>query len=70
MVLFLSEWAENSFYVKLLNRALILGLAALALDLIVGGAGLVSLGHAAFLGVGAYAVAILAEHGIHNGLVQ
>lgn len=70
VALLLSEWAENTFYVKLVSRALILGLAALALDLIVGVAGLVSLGHAAFLGVGAYAVAILAEHGIHNGLVQ
>lgn len=68
--LLLSAWAENSFYVKLVSRALILGLAAVALDLIVGVAGLVSLGHAAFLGVGSYAIAILAEHGIHNGLVQ
>ncbi len=68
--LLLSDWADNPFHVKLITRGLILGLAALALDLVVGVAGLVSLGHAAFLGVGAYAVAILAEHGIPNGLVQ
>lgn len=70
VALFVSEWAEYTFYVKLISRALILGLAALAVDLVVGVAGLVSLGHAAFLGVGAYAVAILAEHGITNSVVQ
>src|SRR5690606_1819604 len=32
--------------------------------------GMVSLGHAAFLGVGAYTVGILAEHGIESGFVQ
>jgi branched-chain amino acid transport system permease protein len=40
------------------------------LDLILGYAGLVSFGHAAYLGIGAYAVAILSHHGIGNGFVQ
>ncbi len=39
----------------LLNEIAILGLFALSLDLILGYAGIVSLGHAAFFGVGAYA---------------
>lgn len=43
----------------LLARAMILAMAAVALSLLVGGAGLVSMGHAAMLGFGAYAVVIL-----------
>jgi branched-chain amino acid transport system permease protein len=43
----------------LMARAMIFGMAAISLSLIVGGAGLVSLGHAAMLGVGAYAVVVL-----------
>lgn len=60
----------ESFYIRLVTRAMILALAALALHLLVGVAGLVSLGQAAFLGVGAYAVGILAEHGVHDGVVH
>jgi branched-chain amino acid transport system permease protein len=41
-----------------------LGLFALSLDLILGYAGVVSLGHAAFFGVGAYSAGLLALHGI------
>ncbi len=43
-----------------------LGLFALSLDLILGYAGIVSLGHAAFFGVGAYTAGLLAKHGIIN----
>ena len=52
----------------LLSRAMILGMAALSLSLLVGGAGLVSLGHAAMVGVGAYTVAALDEAGITGAL--
>jgi branched-chain amino acid transport system permease protein len=62
--------AGQTFYVKLLTRMMILALAAVALDLVVGIAGLVSLGQAAFLGIGAYGVGILAEHGITSGWIQ
>lgn len=48
----------------LLARGMILGIAALGLWLLVGGAGLVSLGHAAMLGIGAYAVVVLDAAGI------
>jgi branched-chain amino acid transport system permease protein len=48
----------------LLNEIAILGLFALSLDLILGYAGIVSLGHAAFFGVGAYAAGLLAKHGV------
>ena len=43
-----------------------LGLFALSLDLIVGYAGIISLGHAAFFGVGAYAAALLAKYELIN----
>jgi branched-chain amino acid transport system permease protein len=43
-----------------------LGLFALSLDLILGYAGIISLGHAAFFGVGSYAAALLAKHAIIN----
>ena len=53
----------------LLNEVAILALFALSLDLILGYAGIVSLGHAAFFGVGAYAAGLLAKHGIADPLV-
>ena len=46
----------------ILNEIAILGLFALSLDLILGYAGIVSLGHAAFFGFGAYAAGLLAKH--------
>src|SRR5690606_16184303 len=45
------------------SQVLIAGLFALSLDLILGYAGVVSLGHAAFFGVGAYAAGLLSVHG-------
>ena len=45
------------------SQILIVGLFALSLDLILGYAGIVSLGHAAFFGIGAYTAGLLAVHG-------
>ncbi|MGL4323479.1 MAG: branched-chain amino acid ABC transporter permease [Beijerinckiaceae bacterium] len=53
----------------ILNEAAILALFALSLDLILGYAGIVSLGHAAFLGAGAYAAGLLAIHVTANPLL-
>ena len=53
----------------LFTRVMIFAIAALALDLLVGYGALVSFGHAAFIGIGAYAVGILAAHGISDVLV-
>ena len=47
---------------------MIFAIAALSLELLIGVGGLVSFGHAAFLGIGAYAAGILASHG-HGTLV-
>jgi branched-chain amino acid transport system permease protein len=50
-------------YLVLATQILIAGLFAVSLDLILGYAGIVSLGHAAFFGVGAYTAGLLAVHG-------
>lgn len=47
----------------LISQILIVGLFALSLDLILGYAGIVSLGHAAFFGLGAYTAGLLSVHG-------
>lgn len=54
----------NPYLVTLTTRALIYALAAMALDLIMGYGRLVSFGHAAFLGLGAYTVGILNTHAL------
>jgi branched-chain amino acid transport system permease protein len=59
----------ETFYTRVLTRALAMGLAAIGLDLVFGYGGMISFGHAAFLGVGAYAVGILASYGIAEGLL-
>jgi branched-chain amino acid transport system permease protein len=71
------HWAEIVFWIAALGCAVVfpsrylimtdivrLGLFALSLDLILGYAGIVSLGHAAFFGVGAYGAGLLALHGV------
>ena len=58
------------FYVDLFRRVMIFAIAALSLNLILGYGGMMSFGHAAYLGVGAYAVGVLAHYGVHNGYLQ
>jgi branched-chain amino acid transport system permease protein len=60
----------NYFLVSLFTRILILAMAAVSLNLIMGFGGMVSFGHAAYLGIGGYAVGILAKEGINSGFVQ
>ena len=52
----------DDYLTKLATRILVFGLAAAALDLVLGLGGLVSFGHAAFLGLGAYVVGIMFLH--------
>ncbi len=59
----------GQFYVRLITRVLIFGLAAISLDILVGYTGLVSFGHAAFLGIGMYVVGILAFNGFEAAIV-
>ncbi len=58
------------FYVDIFTRIMIFAIAALSLDIILGYGGMVSFGHAAFLGIGAYSVGILAFYGVDNGFLQ
>jgi branched-chain amino acid transport system permease protein len=60
----------QGFYIDLVRRIMIFAIAAISLNLILGYGGLVSFGHAAYLGVGGYAVAIFAFYGVNNGLLQ
>jgi len=57
---------DQLFYVSFATRILIYALAASSLNLILGYGGMVSFGHAAFLGTGAYAVAILMAEGVSS----
>jgi branched-chain amino acid transport system permease protein len=61
---------DAPFYLTLIGRIMIWALAALSLNLILGFGGMVSFGHAAYLGVGAYTVGILSHHGVTSGFVQ
>jgi branched-chain amino acid transport system permease protein len=49
-------------YLSLASQIAVTSLFALSLDLILGYAGIVSLGHAAFFGVGAYTAGLIAKH--------
>jgi branched-chain amino acid transport system permease protein len=61
---------NQPFYLDLFRRMMIFAIAAVSLDLILGYGGMVSFGHAAYLGIGAYAVGIPAFHGLGNGWLQ
>jgi branched-chain amino acid transport system permease protein len=60
----------NYFLLSLFTRILVLAMAAVSLNLIMGFGGMVSFGHAAYLGIGGYVVGILAKEGIGSGFVQ
>jgi branched-chain amino acid transport system permease protein len=59
----------GGYLVSLGARIMIFATAAVGLDLLLGYGGLISFGHAAFIGLGAYAVGILAAHGISDTLI-
>jgi len=60
----LSSVLGGSYLILVGERVMIFAIAALSLELLVGVSGLVSFGHAAFLGVGAYGAGIVASHGL------
>ena len=60
----------QSYVLAVVTRIMILALGAMSLDLLIGYGAMISFGHAAFVGLGAYSVAILASHGITDGVVQ
>jgi branched-chain amino acid transport system permease protein len=58
------------FYIGVLSRAMILSIAALSLNLILGYGNMISFGHAAYIGIGAYTVGIFAYYEIYDGFIQ
>ncbi len=60
----------NNFILSVCTRMVILAIAATSLNLIMGYGGMVSFGHAAYLGIGGYVVGILAFEGIYSGFIQ
>jgi branched-chain amino acid transport system permease protein len=62
--------AEQPFWIAFFARIMIYAIAASALNLALGLGGLVSFGHALFLGLGAYAVALPSFHGVGSGWIH
>ncbi len=67
---FVAALSTEAYVLGLVTRVMIFAIAALGLDLLVGYGALVSFGHAAFIGLGAYAVGILGAHGITEALIS
>ena len=61
---------NQPFYLDLFRRIMIFAIAAASLNLILGYGGMISFGHAAYLGVGGYAVGVLAHYGVYDGALQ
>lgn len=59
-----AAFGPESYVLSLITRVMVFAIAALAVDLLCGFGGLVTFGHAAFVGLGAYTVAICGAHGI------
>ena len=67
---FITEWIDEPFYVDLMARVMIFSIAAMSLDFILGYGAMISFGHALYLGLGTYAVGILAHYEVTNGWLQ
>ena len=70
MVPVYSAQTGDSYALTLFGRVLVFALAAVGLNFALGYGGMVSLGHAMYIGVGAYSVAILSHHGVTNGFLH
>jgi branched-chain amino acid transport system permease protein len=66
----LTEAFDQRYLLSIGTRIVIWAIAAISLNLILGYGGMVSFGHAAFFGIGGYAVGILAANGIASGWIQ
>jgi branched-chain amino acid transport system permease protein len=69
LVATLPMWVGNSYYVNIATQMLIYAILALALNVLVGYAGLVTLGHAGLFGIAAYAGAVLINDGYDHMVV-
>jgi branched-chain amino acid transport system permease protein len=67
---FAAAFLSEAYVLNFVTRVMIFAIAAIALDLLAGYGALVSFGHAAYIGLGAYAVGILAAHGVGDALIS
>jgi branched-chain amino acid transport system permease protein len=58
------------FYIGVVSRAMILAIAAMSLNLILGYGNMFSFGHAVYIGIGGYAVGICAYYDVFDGFIQ
>ena len=65
-----SEMIDEPFYIDLMARVMIFSIAAMSLDFILGYGAMISFGHALYLGLGTYAVGIMAHYELTNGWMQ
>ncbi len=65
-----TETLGLAFWLDVINRTIILAIAAVSLNFILGYGGMVSFGHAAFIGLGAYAVGIPAHYDLYSGFLH
>jgi branched-chain amino acid transport system permease protein len=73
LLAFLPQIAEaigEPFYIDVFSRIMILTIGAISLNFIMGYGGMVSFGHAAYLGIGAYTVGIAGYYDIYSGWIQ
>ena len=66
----LAEAIGEPFYIDVFMRIMILSIGAISLNFIMGFGGMVSFGHAAFLGIGAYTVGIAGYYDVYSGWIQ
>lgn len=69
LVPWLAGLLDQGYYVGFVRRMMIFAIAAASLNFIMGYGGMVSLGHAAFFGIGAYAVGIAMVHGVTSAWI-
>jgi len=66
----ITEAIDQPFYTDVFMRVMILTIGAISLNFIMGFGGMVSFGHAAYLGIGAYTVGIAGYYDVYNGWIQ
>jgi branched-chain amino acid transport system permease protein len=62
-------WSDQLFYVSFASRVMIYAIAATSLNLVLGYGGMISFGHAAFVGTGAYVGSILIAEGVTSAFI-
>jgi branched-chain amino acid transport system permease protein len=70
LVPLIASFGGHGYLLSLFARLMIFAIAAVSLNLLVGYGGLISFGHGAFIGLGAYAVGILSVHGLREALLS